>query len=721
MITQHADKTIGKTMLKICLFIILAAFMMPAFAARLMSHEKFVHLNYEEQKKIVIATMELVVEMESKYKHEVKTSGFNPERYRRYTEFMKRVSALILSSAHAASVKNVRYGQYLNEFTTILNQRNRCIYGGWISEMRGDKCTHPLNTQFRNIYQTEGGCTGNSNQITCNPAIFGFKNVTSKTLFCVPAGINQADNTSRDCMAKALASPQESGASTREQRIANMIEGIGRNPNDANAVFDFLIKACACDSRTTQISEHYSNYMRPHQTCYSILKMMSEVTPQCQINNQPLMDTNQTQFLSTIKGILSEAEYKSSDVGAAYVRKIQDLRTNSEEFRSSETAVCGSSQGNSGGNSGGTTPRCVDRRTVPGGEFCCEEGKVPNAAKTDCVDSNGGGGAVVVDNTTGTTSGGVAGETSGGSTGTTGTTTGTTGTTTGTTGTTGTTSGGSTGETAGGSAGGTTSGCLPAETKELVGDQCLDKCTEPKPKRNADTKVCEACAETEEFAGGQCRVKCATPTPVRDEETHECKEDTGEDDDSSTEISITLSATNKDTNTTTVKVTLNPADTSKTPYTIIWFSRGTKRPSTFPGSTARPTPETPMTLTEDSTPEPTTTQTPEQTTEQADPATTTTTPTTTTPPDTTVRKPGENETDLNRDNFWGPLDAPRQNNDYEVCARLIKDNAKVSESCAKIPMKPIAAPRSSGGNPLQFPQMGPTRGGPSDAIFQGIR
>lgn len=710
-------------MLKTCLFIIFVMFMKPALSASFMSHEKFAHLDYEEQRQIVIATMELVVEMESKYKHEVKTTGFNSERFRKYSEFMSQVSSLFFPEAHAAGARNQRYGQYLNQLTTILNQKNRCIYGGWVSEMRGGKCTHPLNTQFKNLYQSENGCNGGNNKITCNPAIFGFKNVdpAKRTLFCVDAGPNGADNTSRDCMAKALAESPESGASSKEARIANMIEGIGRNPVDATAVFNFLIKACACDSRhSPQINADYSNYMRPHQTCYSILKMMADVTPSCQVSGQPLMNTNQTQFLNSIRGIITDTEMRSSDVRTLYSNKLNELRTSNAEFRATETAVCGGAPAIPvivGGL--GSTGACVENKR-PNGEFCCPDGQTPNAARTSCSDdteTNGDGigddegeeivvigtrpkvPEVITDDKPEVIQDPVP-DTS-----------------------------------TGGSADKTPTACVPLDpAKEFIGGECRPKCAAPTPRRNPQTFVCEAEAVTptdctppepnKEFIGGQCRPLCNADTEERNQTTFACECKHGdrpegadaqcpaaseeESEEAASGISINLSTTNKDTNTTTVSLTVTPASTVLSEYTIIWFSRGKNRPSTFPGSTATKTP--PVVLRED----------PVDTTTSGDATSETETSSET---NTTWRNPGDDESAINRDNVRS-IDAPRQSNEYELCARLIKNSDRSTEDdkCVKVPLKPAVVPRGNGGgNPFGQPQMGPTRGGPSDAIFRGIR
>lgn len=658
MYSHYAEKLIGKTMLKTLLFTILVMLLKPVSAASLMNHEKFVHLDYQEQRRIVIATMELIVEMESKYHQQVKTSGFDPERFRRYSEFMRKVSGLLFPEAHAAPVRNVRYGQYLNQLRTVLNQTGKCLYGGWISSMdRNNKCIHPARGSSANLYQSETGCTGGNNQITCNPAIFGFKNVASKTLFCVAAGERHSDNSSRDCMLKALADPPEAGASTREQRIRNMIDGISANPNDANAVFDFLLKACACDaSQTPEISTHYANYMRPHQTCYSILRMMSEVTPQCQVNNQPLMDNNQTSFLADIRSVLTSTEVQSTNVADTYRAKVNQFVS-----RADHQAICGapSGGGQNGGENTNTSGNCVNERLSTGG-LCCNPGRRPNADNTNCEDgepeTNNGG--VTVEGTT-----------------------------------------------------------PDINTDTNSPDTNTDPGPNPDPNPNPDPDTttdtpeestpgpCDPVEHVREGANNSCVPAC-TEDQVRNPTTFACdpKPETegdgdGDDEEASTSVSLTVTGTNKDENTTTVNVTINPADTDWSLYTLIWFSKGSLRPTKqqLPDSTS----------TDDSTPR-----------GREDVDTVTDSEPQEAPQD--WHEVGDGESSIRRDDQKS-IDAPRLSNDYELCARLIKksDNTKADEKCAKVPRKP--APRPSG-NPMGGPQpMMPTRGGASDAIFRGVR
>ena len=731
-------------MLKNCLFLILVLLMRPAFAASIMSHEKFVHLNYEEQKKIVISTMELIVEIEEKYEHQVKTSGFDPERFRRYTEFMKKVSNLLLFPEAHAVERNVRYGQYLNQLRGILTQRNNCIYGGWASEMSNNLCVHPSNSRFRNIYFNDSSCSG-INKISCNPAIFGFKNVAQKSLFCVSAGRSgssadaPSDNTSRECMNKALNST-EAGASSREERIQNMVAGIAANPSDANAVFDFVLKACACDSRSPEISQHYQTYMRPHRTCFSMLRMMSEVMPQCPASAN-LMDSNQLSFLEYIKTTVTDAEIRSSTpntIDAIYrsavtgpsgfisrpdyraicnatppVDVITDpTRTCADELKLSTGVCCVPPQRPNaalaacepapptdvitvGGETSACTPPQIPNPAVPGGcmdapsgggggsvTSACTPPQIPNpAVPGGCMDAPVGGGSSVTSTCTPPQIPNPA------------------------------VPGGCMNAPTTCTNGATNAACTTCdEEKEMIAGSCVDKCPEGVGPRNATTNVCsEVCTDAaKEYVRvmNSCETKCATG---------QTRNEAGICGGASSGHTIEVKSTIKDLNSTTITVKIDGGSTLIEGYTIIWFKKGQNISTlTFTGTdgTAAVAPD-PIASTLRDDPVTETDPAPET------PATTTTTTNRT---DDTWDDAGTDETSIPTSTNDLSFSAPRHTTDYEVCARLIKvsDHSLAASDCGTIQKKTPALANPGGINNGQQ-QMGPTRGGASDAIFRGVR
>lgn len=620
-------------MLKIFLFAILVVFQGLASAASIISHEKFVHLSYPEQRRIIIATMKLVVELESKYQHEVKTSGYSEERFRKFSSLIRGVVSVLIPEAHAAP--DIAFGTALADLRRLVNDRDRCLYAGWVSDMNptSRKCNHPANAwnqQIRSRYRSTAGCgTGRADRsrISCNPAIFGYKDVARGTLFCVDAGegadangVAKSENSSKQCMQKALglSDPPEQDASPTETRLQDIADRLAETPEAANAVFDFLIRACACDARVSpQISTHYSNYMRPHQTCYSILRMLSEVAPRCQIDGQPLADANQRTFLQSINGLLSREEVTAANIRSTYQSKIAPL-VSGADIRE----ICGPDGVPDGG---GITVDNTD--TTPNPD--------PTPDPTPDPDSNDE--EIVVTGTRCrapdvllTVNEGAENE---------------------------------------------TSSCCRAATHVVVGEgtarQCLEKCPNNATRNSEAPFACPEAAATADVA---------------------------------------LNLTSED-KTTTVKVTatITPEGTPADQYKVLWFRQGQNFPSTFTFGNASAATTPTVTVTPNQDPEET--ETPSE-------------------PNPTSDDPGENQTLLNLAEGAMSVDAPKTTVEYQVCARLIKksDNSRVgAEQCKPIaklatPAAP-AGPRPASGpfNPFQQQPMMPTRGGPSDAIFRGVR
>lgn len=670
-----ADKTIGQTMLKTIIFAILLLLLKPVSAASRMTHEKFVQLSHAEQRQIVIGLMQIVSELEGRYKHETKTAGFNAERFRQYTQIMRKISSFIIADAQA-EVRRQRYGQFLNDLRGVLRQRNRCLYGGWISTVGGPEnlCTHPSGAtapEVRSYYQSESSCSGRDN-ITCNPAIFGFKNVQTKTLFCVPAGRSggtgpfASDNSSRACMLKALASTPEAGASTKEQRIQNIIAGIALNPDDANNTFDFMIQTCACDANRSQkeIADSYHAYMRPHRTCYSILRMLSEFLPSCQTPQQRFMDDNQLSFLNHIKTSLTEQQVNSENFEEAY-RPIVNEFVNRSDYQ----AICGTSA--PAVTVGATACPEGQTRATPTAQCKCEDGSTPGPDGCDIV---------------------VTGRREPPATTTPPPT--------------------------------TTTACTPPQVPNPRNNNaCVAPCRDTEDRLESTFACVPKCDENQtRNAEGACEANPPAATPTITLAQRELKDDKGIFD-----------------------AKINGETTVPDGYSFTWYREGEALGDiTFTPVAAAPAvtnaPSVDLTgdigsETETTTTAPTTAPTTTTTAPTTAPTTTTTTapnpPPTTTDPGTTGPTGtsfSANQAAIPSLNTKFSTEAPRlASKDYQICVRLIKssDNSIAGHDCKPVPKKVAAAPvvpRTNGGMGPQMPQqLGPTRGGSSDAIFRGIR
>lgn len=301
------------------------------------SHEDFVHLSDYEKNQIIIQTMELVVELESKYQYQVKKYGYNEDRYQKFQKAVSKISSILfINSAYAEGPGPRRTlpgknspqppqriplaNKYLSQTKTPMNNWSdfgsafarlmakpgeNCIFAGWPSMPYVDSkdgktyCAHPdfiqgtdsnRHTMKEMTAWTKGypnpkpgsGCgIDDRTKIQCNPALFGYKkvdsgNMANSTLFCVEAG-NGAHNSAYHCMKEALKPSTNEDTDAPESRLSFLRQQLSSNPAAVTALQEFVYKTCVCDQTPANFSQKYKEYIRPHRTCYGMMEMMSKV------------------------------------------------------------------------------------------------------------------------------------------------------------------------------------------------------------------------------------------------------------------------------------------------------------------------------------------------------------------------------------------------------------------------------------------------------------
>ncbi len=281
------------------------------------NHEDFVHLSEHEKNELIIKTMELVVALESQYNYEVRTSGYDSTRFKKFIEAVSKVkSILFIDSAYAANNPGKRkfddWNSYGNAFKDIMtkNGSSNCLFAGWPSKAYVNKngktyCAHPdfingtgpnRHTEKKMTLWTTGypnpdsksGCGVNDQRkILCNPAIFGFKKASDKSLFCVDTLLG-AENSAFNCMKEALKDrPSDGDTDSKDLRLTALKASLGANKEALKAIQEFAYKSCVCDSTPANLNRDYQTYMRKHRTCFGLMEMMSAAT--CGTN--PLLDT----------------------------------------------------------------------------------------------------------------------------------------------------------------------------------------------------------------------------------------------------------------------------------------------------------------------------------------------------------------------------------------------------------------------------------------------
>lgn len=262
-----------------------------------MDHERFVHLSEHDKRAVIISTMELMVELESKYRKEVKTSGFNQENYDRFVQVILKLQHFVLNSAVAAP-GDKSLPQLAGEFSKLLGSlgSNGCVYGGYVSKMattNGVKyCRHPSTMKdsvpaeaaIKQAYLSNGGACKGPNKISCNPVVFGYDSSAGTTPFCVETGYlksGKAHNVSYDCMRKAL---EETSDKEARLKVLTDAMSVSENKEAFNKVHGFIFQTCACGS--TSIDKDYARYIKPHRTCFGMMNTLRVVkNNECEIIN----------------------------------------------------------------------------------------------------------------------------------------------------------------------------------------------------------------------------------------------------------------------------------------------------------------------------------------------------------------------------------------------------------------------------------------------------
>ncbi|MFP5387248.1 MAG: hypothetical protein ACLGHN_14315, partial [Bacteriovoracia bacterium] len=279
-------------MFKTTLFIIMTLFMSLSAWARpaVPTHEDFVHLSQREQEEFVIKLMEMAVEIESNYKHEVKKYGYNKERFEKYSKVLKEIySVLFISSAYAGQEEDL-WSSQLAQYSSLLSKPDSCLFAGWVSQTyknaNGDTiCGHP--SYMTNVAASYNSARKNNRcgdeedkgKIQCNPIIFGYKKKSTQSLFCVST-VNGAENSSYHCMKEAL--KERDGRERRHTddprtRLNFLRQQFAQNKESYEMARNFVYKSCMCKDPGSRDAD-YQAKMRPHQTCYGLMEMLRSTT-----------------------------------------------------------------------------------------------------------------------------------------------------------------------------------------------------------------------------------------------------------------------------------------------------------------------------------------------------------------------------------------------------------------------------------------------------------
>lgn len=317
-------------------------------------------LTPDQQKQYVIKVMELVVELESRYQHEVVKQGFDWNRYRKYTLMIEKLNEFLIHSAQAKTVTTTSskkptpppaaksktvtktppkpkplteaektFDKLGDLFSSLMNtdtKDNKCLYAGWVSEINSQtgKCTHPSNLggKVADAYK-KGSCS--KTQIACNPLVFGYKNLDQQTLFCVEAGLSNSANSSHECMNQALADPTPEGADSKERRLEYLSVRI--QPY-IESIQKLVFKTCICEPKGSKGSMNiqYRDRIRTHRTCHALVNTVRE---SCSV--KPIFDEK---FASDLKTISDQIKGLSNEsVDDEYTKFLSGYDKNNRDYK----------------------------------------------------------------------------------------------------------------------------------------------------------------------------------------------------------------------------------------------------------------------------------------------------------------------------------------------------------------------------------------------------
>lgn len=308
----------------------------------MVTRTNFLLLTHEEKKEMIIKFMELMGELEKNYPNDKSVTLHKLEHFEKYQKLLTKLQSLMMEKSYAntpsTSDADKLWKEYADGFKKLKDDNsitNKCLYAGWISTMdpKGKYCLHPShskNNDVKKLYGESNGCGGKNDRskIKCNPAVFGFKSIEKQTLFCVDS-TKWSHNSSVACMNEAL--KVQTDGDSKDVRIKYLVEQLEKEENKGiyQGIQEFIFKFCVCSEKIPEdFNAYYGNYMKPHRTCYGLMKMIGETSLAC-TTEPPIIDTKFFKELQTFKYEEDKknphAKYNTSDrLYAAFLKKFQE-------------------------------------------------------------------------------------------------------------------------------------------------------------------------------------------------------------------------------------------------------------------------------------------------------------------------------------------------------------------------------------------------------------
>jgi hypothetical protein len=302
------------------------------------SHEEFTQLNEYEQNKIIISYMEFAASVEAMYEKELNSTTPNTVKLNTLKKAVDILRSNLFITEAFAQEEDKNLQKSLDRFNRAheaskISKNNNCLYAGWLSQTdKNHVCVHPKNLTALKLtdYQSDPKCKSPS--ITCNPLIFGHKG-GGKELFCVPAGTSvdksgskKSENSSLNCLDLAK---------NDQEALKKLRDTYNAKPEFYNRVTTMVHQACLCET-PIHMDKMYFNKIRPHRTCYALLKQYKEIRngDKCEAFPTGLSHEFVTKLQEAldIENFSTDPKIMVKNVDKNYIAILDDFKKNSADF-----------------------------------------------------------------------------------------------------------------------------------------------------------------------------------------------------------------------------------------------------------------------------------------------------------------------------------------------------------------------------------------------------
>jgi len=161
----------------------------------------------------------------------------------------------------------------------MLNNKGKCVHPKYY-----EKSGNSVQKSIFENYKKSGGSSCQDGQSACNPGIFGFKQASSSTVFCVDVLGPKGKDASKNCRKLALSDPDKSDNITdkKDARLGVLKDTLKSSPDLIQKSYLPIMQSCVC--KKEDMPKHLQRYgekIRTSRACYSLLDTMNKTKEAC--------------------------------------------------------------------------------------------------------------------------------------------------------------------------------------------------------------------------------------------------------------------------------------------------------------------------------------------------------------------------------------------------------------------------------------------------------